>query len=302
METKTADFPEYTDKNYEVIQGIGLDNLAQINNMEICGYYLKLPMEKLSVAIITLNEERNIRDALESVTWADEIIVVDSGSKDRTIDICKEYTDKVFYNPWPGHVAQKNIAVNKTSYLWILSIDADERVTPALAGEIQEVLKTPGADAYAMPRHVYYLDRWINYSGWYPDYKVRLFRKDKARWGGTNPHDVVVVKGNVAYLKGDITHYSYSDISHHVNTINNFTTISAGEYLKLGKKAGVWNMISRPFGTFFKKYFLKQGFRDGVPGFIIAVSSAYYVFLKYAKLWELVHVTNRCNRKTQGNK
>ncbi len=247
-------------------------------------------MEKLSVTIITLNEEKRIRDALESVKWADEIIVVDSGSTDKTVDICKEYTDKVFFNPWPGHVAQKNVAVDKASHLWILSIDADERITPKLAGEIQKVLHNPKADAYKMPRHVYYLGQWINHSGWYPDNKVRLFRKDKARWGGTNPHDTVVANGNVGYLNGDIDHYSYNNIAHHVNTINHFTTISSGEYLKLGKKAGVWNMISRPFGTFFKKYLLKQGFRDGVPGFIIAISSAYYVFLKYAKLWELRHI------------
>lgn len=256
-------------------------------------------MEKLSVTIITLNEERNIRYALESVKWANETVVVDSGSEDKTIDICKEYTEKVFFNPWPGHIAQKNIAVDKTSNLWILSIDADERVTPELAVEIQGVLQSPKADAYAMPRHVYYLNKWINHSGWYPDYKVRLFRKDKGRWGGINPHDAVMVKGKVKYLKGDITHYPYNDISHHVDTINNFTTISAKEYLKLGKKASVWNMIARPFGTFFKKYFLKQGFKDGIPGFFIAVSSAYYVFLKYAKLWELIYVANRSNEKTK---
>lgn len=250
-------------------------------------------VEKLSVTIITLNEEKNIRDALESVKWADEIVVVDSGSSDKTVDICKEYTDKVFFNPWPGHIAQKNFAINKASNIWILSIDADERITPKLAGEIKEVLQFPNADAYAEPRHVFYLNRWINHSGWYPDYKVRLFRKDKAKWGGINPHDVVVVNGKVEYLKGDLIHYSYKDISHHVNTINNFTTISAGEYLKLGKRASLWNIVSRPTGTFLKKYILKQGFRDGIPGFIIAVSSAYYVFLKYAKLWELAHTSNR---------
>jgi glycosyltransferase involved in cell wall biosynthesis len=247
-------------------------------------------MAKLSVTIITLNEENNIRDALESVKWADEIVVVDSGSSDKTVDICKEYTGKIFYNPWPGHIAQKNFAIDKASNIWILSIDADERITPELAKEIKEIVHCPKADAYAVPRHVFYLNKWINYSGWYPDYKVRLFRKDKGRWGGINPHDRVVVNGKVEYLKGDLTHYSYNDISHHINTINNFTTISAREYLKLGKKASVLNLITRPPLAFFKKYILKQGFRDGLPGFIIAVSSAYYVFLKYAKLWELTNI------------
>ncbi|NUO10070.1 MAG: glycosyltransferase family 2 protein [Candidatus Brocadia sp.] len=247
-------------------------------------------MEKLSVTIITLNEEENIRDALESVTWADEIIIVDSGSSDKTIDICKEYTEKIFYNPWPGHITQKNIAIDKAAYLWILSIDADERITPELAKEIKEVLQYPKADAYAMPRHVFYLGRWIYHSGWYPDYKVRLFKKNNARWGGVNPHDTVIVDGKLGHLNGNLVHYSYKNISHHVNTINNFTTISAGEYLKLGKRASLWNITLRPAGTFLKKYILKQGFRDGLPGFIIAVSSAYYVFLKYAKLWELINI------------
>lgn len=254
-------------------------------------------MGKLSVTIITLNEEKNIRDALESIKWADEIVVIDSGSNDRTIDICKEYTEKVFYNLWPGYTAQKNFAVDKAAYQWILSIDADERVTPRLAKEIQEVLQYPKADAYAMPRHVFYLGKWIDHSGWYPDYKVRLFRKDKAKWEGINLHEVIIVSGKVCYLKGDLNHYTYKDISYHVNTINNYTTISAGEYLKLDKKANLWNIVLRPAATFFKKYFLKQGFRDGFPGFVIAVSSAYYVFLKYAKLWELIHIVNRSNEK-----
>ncbi|MCF6156984.1 MAG: glycosyltransferase family 2 protein [wastewater metagenome] len=259
-------------------------------------------MEKLSVTIITFNEEKNILDALESVKWADEIVVIDSGSSDKTVDICKEYTEKIFYNPWPGHIAQKNFAVDKTTYSWILSIDADERVTPELARKMKETLECPKADAYAIQRHVFFLGKWINHSGWYPDYKVRLFRKDKARWGGINPHDTVIVNGKVGYLKGDLHHYSYSDISHHVNTINNFTTISAKEYFQLRKRASLRNIVFRPAGTFFKKYLLKQGFRDGVPGFIIAVSSAYYVFLKYAKLWELTRENNqKSSEKAQKN-
>lgn len=254
-------------------------------------------MEKLSVTIITLNEESNIRDALESVKWADEIVVVDSGSTDKTVDICREYTDKVFYNPWPGHIAQKNLAIEKSTHHWILSIDADERVTPELAGEIKRVLEGPSVDAYAVPRLVFYLGRWIDHS-WYPDYKVRLFRRDKGRWGGINPHDKVVVDGKVERLKGDLLHYSYKDIAHHVNTMNSFTTISAREYSKLGKEAGLLDLIFKPAGMFLKKYLLKQGFRDGMPGFIIAVSSAYYVFLKYAKLWELANI-NRGDAETQ---
>lgn len=250
-------------------------------------------MEKLSVTIITLNEERNIRDALESVKWADEIVVVDSGSTDRTVDICKEYTDRVFYNQWPGHIAQKNLAIDKASHQWILSIDADERVTSELAAEIKEVLKGPKADAYSVPRHVFYLGRWINHSGWYPDRKIRLFRRDKGRWGGIDPHDTVIVSGEVKYLKRDLIHYSFRDISHHINTMNSFTSIASKEYVKLGKRFRYRDILFRPVFMFFKSYILKQGFRDGLPGIVIAVAAAYHVFIKYAKLWEIENIQGR---------
>jgi len=250
-------------------------------------------MQKLSVTIITLNEEQNIRDALESVKWADEIVVVDSGSTDKTVEICKEYTDKVFYNPWPGYMSQKNLAIDKASHAWIFSIDADERVTPLLASEIQEALKEPKADAYAVPRHVFYVDRWIDHSGWYPDYKIRLFRRDKAEWGGGNLHETVIVNGKVKYLKGDLIHYSFRDIAHHINTMNSFTTIASKEYIKSGKRFRFSDMIFRPVFMFFKSYILKQGFRDGLPGLVIAVAAAYHVFIKYAKLWELTNIHRR---------
>jgi len=250
-------------------------------------------MEKLSVTIITLNEENNIRDALESVRWADEIVVVDSGSTDKTVDICREYTDKVFYNQWPGHISQKNIAIDKASHQWILSIDADERVTPDLATEIKEVLKAPKAAAYAVPRHVFYLGRWIDHSGWYPDYKIRLFRRDKGRWGGINPHDTVLVEGDVKRLKGDLIHYSFRDIAHHINTMNSFTTIASKEYVGLGKRFRIRDLLFRPVFMFLKSYLLRQGFRDGLPGLVIAVTAAYHVFIKYSKLWELKSIQGR---------
>lgn len=247
-------------------------------------------MEKLSVTIITLNEEDYIRDALESIKWADEIVVVDSGSTDKTLDICREYTDKVYSNKWPGFVAQKNFATDKASHRWILSIDADERVTAKLAEEIRGQLSSPQADAYYFPRRVFYLGRWINYSGWYPDFKVRLFDRKKCRWEGKYIHESVKVNGHTEYFKADLAHYTYKDISHHVRTMNSFTSISAREYYEKGKSCGLSNILFRPPFTFMKKYILKQGFRDGLPGFIIAVSTAYYVFLKYVKLWELKNI------------
>lgn len=246
-------------------------------------------MGKLSVTIITLNEEDKIRDALESVKWADEIVVVDSGSKDRTVDICKEYTDNVFHNKWPGHIDQKNHAIDKASHKWILSIDADERVTPELEKEIKSILKSPTTNAYAVPRHVFYLGRWINNSGWYPDYKVRIFHRDKGRWGGVNPHDKVMVEGKVERLKGDLQHYSFSNVAHHIRTMNSFTSIAATEYCNKGRDTGIFEILFRPTFMFFKSYILKQGFRDGLAGLVIAVTAAYHVFIKYVKLWEMKH-------------
>ncbi len=247
-------------------------------------------MGKLSVTIITLNEEKRIRDALESVKWADEIIVVDSGSKDKTVDICKEYTDKVFFNPWPGINGQKTFAKNLATGDWLLNIDADERVSAALQAEIQAVLKKTDCDSYSIPRKVYYLGRWIEHSGWYPDYKLRLFKTKMGSWAGHDPHDDVVVNGKIGYLSGDLYHFTYENIEDHVSTMNRFTSIAAVEYQKRHKKSGMVNLVVRPALTFLKKYIMKQGFRDGFPGFVIAISSAYYVFLKYAKLWEFRRV------------
>ena len=248
-------------------------------------------MEKLSVTIICLNEEDNIRDALESVKWAHEIIVVDSGSTDRTIEICKEYTDKVLHNPWPGMNGQKAFAKEQASCDWLLNIDADERVSPELQLKIKSILeKGSPVDGYFIPRRVWYLGRWIDHSGWYPDYTLRFFKKEKGRWAGTDPHDKVVVDGATSRLSEDIHHYTYKNVTDHINTMNRFTTVAAGEYEKKGKGTGFFNLVLRPPFTFFKKYILKQGFRDGLPGFVIAFSSAYYVFLKYVKLWELKNI------------
>lgn len=248
-------------------------------------------MEKLSVTIITLNEEKNIRDALESVKWANEIVIVDSGSSDKTVDICKEYTEKIFYNPWPGINAQKAFAKGLVTWEWLFNLDADERVSAELAAEMQRILKEGGnCDGYFIPRKVHYLGQWIEYSGWYPDYKLRFFRTKKGMWNGIDPHDEVVVNGKLGYLNGDIYHFTYENIENHIVTMNRFTSVAAREYEKRNKKSGFLSLVIRPPLVFFKKYILKQGFRDGIPGFIIAVSSAYYVFLKYAKLWELIHI------------
>ncbi len=244
--------------------------------------------QKLSVTVITFNEEKNIRDALESVRWADEIVVIDSFSTDRTVDICREYTEHVYQVPWHGYVEQKNIATEKTSHDWVLNIDADERVSEKLAKEIQDVLA--GLPQYAgcfMPRKAYYLGDWIHHCGWYPDYKLRLFNKRGGKWIGKALHEKVHVEGPTTSLHHDLYHYTYEDISDHVQTMNTYTSIAAAQ--KTGSISGT-GILLRTILTFFKKYFLKQGFRDGTRGIIVSLLSAFNVALKYAKLWEQQHV------------
>ncbi len=252
-----------------------------------------------TACLITRNEERNLPEALASAGFADEVIVVDSHSIDRTREVAaafrargldgREVRPRVIERDWPGHVEQKNFAIDRAANDWVLCIDADERVSPELRAEIEDALSRdpPGADGYTMPRKTHYLGRWIQRSGWYPDRKLRLFRRSRGRWGGTNPHDHVHVDGIVKDLTGDLHHYSYRSMADHIRTINFFTDIAARE--KIRKEVGfpVLRMLVQPPFKFFKMFFLKQGFREGRVGFIVAVLGMFYVFLKYAKLWEL---------------
>jgi glycosyltransferase involved in cell wall biosynthesis len=243
----------------------------------------------LSVTVITFNEEENLPACLESVKWADEIIVVDSFSTDRTVEIARRYTDKVVQREWPGHVEQKNFALEQATKDWVLCIDADERVSPELAEEIRSVLAMPDtAEAgYSLPRKTFYLGRWITHGGWYPSRKLRLVRRGLARWKGVNPHDHLYADGPCAELRGDLYHYTYKDISDHLRRIDSYTTISARELHERGKGNVLLHMLLNPPARFLRMYFLRLGFLDGMPGFILAALASYYVFLKYAKLWEL---------------
>jgi len=248
-------------------------------------------MEKISAAIIAYNEEKNIRRCLESVSWADEIVVIDSFSTDRTVEICREYTDRVIQHEWEGHIRQKNFAVESAANDWIFSIDSDEEVSPELRDSIL-ALRERGLeqDGYRMARRTHYLGRWIRHSGWYPDYKVRLFQREWGRWGGVDPHDEVQLEGTCETLEGDLHHYSYEDVAAHVRELDFLTTISSQELYKMGRKASVVNLLLSPAGKFLKTLFLKGGLLDGWAGFFIAVTGSFYVFLKYLKLWELHHV------------
>ena len=245
-------------------------------------------MEKISAVIICKNEERNIQRCLESLDFVEEIVVVDSGSTDRTVEICKRFTDRVFYHPWAGYVEQKNYALAQATHEWVLSLDADEVVSAKLKGNIRKALKNNKGkyNGYRLNRHVYYLGRWINHC-WYPEYKIRLFKKSKGEWVGKNLHERVKLEGKYCDLPGDLNHYTYRNISQHLCTIDFFSSTAAKEKFEDGKSANLFTLLLHPVFQFFKLYVLKRGFLDGMPGFIIAVLSAYYTFLKYAKLWEM---------------
>ncbi|VAX18016.1 hypothetical protein MNBD_NITROSPINAE04-1388 [hydrothermal vent metagenome] len=243
---------------------------------------------KLSATVVTKNEEDKIADCLDSLSFVDEIVVVDSGSDDQTVEIAKAKGGKVIYHKWDGYIEQKNFALQNVTGDWVLNLDADERVSAQLRDEILKALQNPKADGYDIPRRAYYINRWIRHCGWYPARKMRLFKRGKGRWGGENPHDKVFIKGKCENLKGDIYHLSFDDISDHINTIQNFTEIGADEKLAKGKK-GVWFSIAlRPPATFIKMYFLNLGFLDGAPGFIVSALSSYHVFCKYIKMWEKI--------------
>lgn len=243
----------------------------------------------ISACIITFNEESNIEACLESVAWVEEIIVVDSLSTDATVERCRRFTDKVFLKEWQGHVRQKNYALQFASHEWVLCLDADERVTAELRKEIEEHLvhDQERIDGYIFPRHSYYLGRWINHGGWYPDYKLRLFKRSKGHWGGKDPHDRVILEGATAYLSADLHHYVYRNLSHQLKTVDSFSSITASMLNAEGASFSLLSLIFRPLGKFIGTYCIKGGFRDGIPGFIIAVASSFYVFLRCAKLWEL---------------
>jgi glycosyltransferase involved in cell wall biosynthesis len=241
----------------------------------------------ISVSIICFNEEKKIRRCLESVKWADEIVVLDSYSTDNTLEICRHYTDRIFQHEFEGHIQQKNRAIDLCTNDWIFCIDADEVVSAELRGSILGIdINKTVFRGFAVPRKVHYLGKWICHSGWYPDYKIRFFNRQYGRWEGINPHDRIAVKGKVSRLKGDLYHFSYSNVSAHLNQMDKFTGIMADEYERLGKKPSIINLTIRPFYRFIKTYFLKLGFLDGKRGFIISVIASFYVFMKFVKLYE----------------
>jgi glycosyltransferase involved in cell wall biosynthesis len=242
----------------------------------------------LSVVIITLNEEKNIGRCLESVkAIADEIVVVDSFSTDQTRQICASYGVRFIEQAFLGHVDQKNFAIAQARYAHILSLDADEVLSDKLSASIVQVKQHWQADAYQMSRLTNYCGAWIRHSGWYPDWKVRLFDRSKANWGGQNPHDKIMLAPGttLASLSGDLLHYSYDSIKQHLDQINYFSGIAAKEMKGKGKKTNLGQLLFKPPFRFLYMYFFRLGFLDGFAGFCIALLSSYAVFAKYAKLY-----------------
>jgi glycosyltransferase involved in cell wall biosynthesis len=244
--------------------------------------------EKISACIITYNEEENIRRCIDSVTWCDEIVVVDSFSKDRTCKICREYTERIYQNEWAGYIAQRNYIRKLATHPWVFFLDADEEVSAALREEIERAFEQGNADVdgYEFPRQVYYLGKWIRHGEWYPDIKLRLFRKDRGRSCGVEPHDQVHVDGEIKRLRSPILHYTYLGIFDHLNTMNRFSSISAHAKHAQGFKFRWIDFLVRPPWRFFRAYILRLGLLDGLRGFMIALINAFGVSMKYGKLWE----------------
>jgi glycosyltransferase involved in cell wall biosynthesis len=245
---------------------------------------------RLTVTIITRNEADNIEACLASVDWAAERLVVDCGSTDQTVDRAKAAGARVLVHDWPGYAAQKNFAADQAAHDWILSIDADERVTPALSREIRDLVDQPvppPAHGYRIPRMSWHLGRWWKTTDWYPDPQLRLYDRRHGRWKRRRVHESVTLDSEPGRLRHHLQHYAYRDIAHHLDTMNRYTTLAAEDLYESGRRASPAEVVIHPVAAFLRNYFLKRGFADGLPGLIVSAMNAYYVFLKMAKLWDL---------------
>lgn len=244
---------------------------------------------RVSACVIAYNEEDRIAGCLESLSWVDEIIVVDADSTDGTAAICREHGARVVQHSFEGYVQQRNFAAGLAEGDWIISLDADERVTDALRGEILETLGTgkPARDAYSMPRLTQYLGRWIRHSGWYPGRKTRLWRRGTAEWGGRDPHARLVTDGPPGLLQGDILHHSCRDMADHFRKLDRYTTMAARERHAQGQRFHLLELLAGPPGRFLRHYVLQLGFLDGMAGLVLASMAAHYVLLRNVKLWEM---------------
>lgn len=244
-------------------------------------------MPKLSVTVIALNQEANIGPCLESVSWADEIVVVDSGSEDRTLEVARTFTDRIFTIPWQGFGRTKNFALDQARMEWVFSLDTDERAPPALKEEILRVVQADGPLAgYRVPRKNYFAGRWIKHLGWYPDYTLRLFRRGQGRFRDREVHEEVVVAGPVGVLKTPLEHFSYQSVAEYAARQERYARLAAQELANQGRRPYPGEVAWRPFFTFLNLFFLRRGFLEGSLGLTLAMLSSKYNFLKYQYLRE----------------
>jgi glycosyltransferase involved in cell wall biosynthesis len=243
----------------------------------------------LSVIVITKNEEHNIVDCLESVGWANEIVVVDCGSVDKTVEMARHYSQKVYIKPWEGYAESKNFALQQCTGDWIFWLDADERVTKELGKEIQDLLAQDltSTVGFEVSRKAFFLGKWIKHCGWYPGYVLRVFRRGFGRWSEKKVHEQLEIEGKIGRLKADLLHYTDPNLWHYFDKFNRYTTLAADELAANGERFRLSQLVVRPAWQFVRMYVIKMGFLDGLRGFILSVLSSCYVFTKYAKLWEL---------------
>ena len=245
-------------------------------------------MPALSVTIITLDEAEHIAAAIDSASWADEVVVVDAGSADDTAAIARARGAAVQHRQWTGWVDQKNHAASLARHDWIFSLDADERITPALAAEIRGLLTSPPpCQAYRVPRVTFHLGRWVRTTDFYPDLQTRLYDRRRAKWQGAYVHESVAVDGAVGRLASELEHYSYRDLRDHLDRINHYTSLAARQMHERGRRATVLDLAVHPPAAFLRNYLLRRGCIDGMAGLTLSLVNAYAVFLKFAKLWEL---------------
>jgi glycosyltransferase involved in cell wall biosynthesis len=247
-----------------------------------------VPAVPVSVTIITRDEAAHIEACIASVSWADEILVVDSGSTDDTVARATRAGARVIVREWPGYGAQKNFAAEAAAHDWILSVDADERVTPVLADEVKARVQSAGAEAgFRVPRVTWHLGRWWRCTDWYPDYQLRLYHRRRASWRTSLVHESVTPAGPVVDLAGELQHFAYRDIGHHLSTMDRYTTLAAREMFDGGQRAGILALALHPPAAFLRNYLLRRGFQEGAAGLIVSAMNAHYVFLKFAKLWAI---------------
>jgi glycosyltransferase involved in cell wall biosynthesis len=245
-------------------------------------------VQKISVTIITFNEEQNIERCLDSIQWADEIVVVDSGSTDRTLTICQRYHCKIIEHPWCGFGFMKRLGVDSATHDWIFSIDSDEKMTDQLKSMIQQLLNQTQHAGYRVKRISYYLEKKICYSGWNHDYPLRLFNRKYGNFNDKPIHESVQLIGKIGKIEAALLHYPYPTIASHVQKMNRYAELSAELSAKTGKSSSIATAILKGVIKFLKMYLLQLGFLDGRIGFILAFNSAFGVYLKYVKLWEII--------------